>query len=345
MKKITTAFVLFSTLISFGADLTIPADDNRIQYTDCVNAVPENGTVSFNRLPLQHGRKYHLDNPGARMHFRCNAKDLSIELTYLQRDDPVRFANGTGVFRIDGKGSEEWTFTRADPNNRKVEAVQVKLPADGQMHDYELVMPYAERVSVNSVKCNEETEFKKPTDRPSLKCAFYGDSVTHGATASRIDRCYPFRIGEIKGWQIINLGLGGIAFNPSAAKQLAEIPMDKLIIALGVNDWQGGRKPEDVGNKAAALIGDFRKAQPDIPITVITPLWVPSSWKPEKAAYDLALYREAIANAVKNGAWKKISIIDGDALIDHDPALFDKVAVHPNDKGFEQMAARIAEQL
>ena len=264
MKKMLITLLFLVSLISSAAELTIPASDNRIEYTDCVNAIPENGTVSFNRLPLQHGRKYNLDNPGARMRFRCDAKELSVELTYLQRDDPVRFANGTGVFLIDGKGREEWTFTRADPKNRKVEIVKVELPADGKMHDYELVMPYAERVSANSLKCNEETEFNKPTPRPELRCAFYGDSVTHGATASRIDRCYPFRVGKIKGWQIINLGLGGISWKADAAEKLVQIPMDRLIIALGVNDWQGGRKPEDVGKKVTAVISEFRKAKPDI---------------------------------------------------------------------------------
>jgi len=78
---------------------------------------------------------------------------------------------------------------------------------------------------------------------------------------------------------------------------------------------------------------------------VITPLWVPPTWKPEKAKYDLALYREAITQAVKDGAVKNVRVIDGDQLIDHNPDLFDSVAVHPNDKGFAQMAARLAKQL
>lgn len=38
----------------------------------------------------------------------------------------------------------------------------------------------------------------------------------------------------------------------------------------------------------------------------------------------------------------RLALVDGPDLIDHDVALFDKVAVHPNDAGFAQMAERLA---
>ncbi len=346
MKRIFVMLLIFSTAVLAGAGtVTVPASDTRLEYSDCAVKKTVGTAVVFERTPLKHGRKYEFDNPGARVRFCCNASELSVELTYERRDDPVRAQNGTGVFLVDGAGREEWTFHRADRKNRKPEMVRVLLPADGTLHTYELVMPYADRVGVKAVICNAETVFEKPVARPAHRCAFFGDSVTHGFTSSRVDRSYPYRIGRIKKWEVVNLGIGGIAMKSSYADQLAAIPMDQLVIALGVNNWQGGSKPEDVRKNTEALLGRFRALKPDIPVVVMTPLWVPPTWKPKKAVYDLARYRQAIAQAVKNGGLKNITVVDGDQLIDHDPALFDRIAVHPNDKGFEQMAVRLAQHL
>jgi hypothetical protein len=44
-------------------------------------------------------------------------------------------------------------------------------------------------------------------------------------------------------------------------------------------------------------------------------------------------------------ARKDPHLIEGLDLIDHDPKLFDAVAVHPNDQGFAQMGERLAKQM
>ena len=62
---------------------------------------------------------------------------------------------------------------------------------------------------------------------------------------------------------------------------------------------------------------------------------MPPAWVPPQATHPLDAYRAAA------GA----DAIDGAALIDHDPALFDRIAVHPGDAGFAQMAGRLAGRL
>ena len=220
----------------------IPAGDARLEYSSYVRKNVSGEGVGFDRV-LPHGRNYQLDNPGVRLRFRCDAKDLQVELGYLERNNPVRARNGVGVFRIDGAGREEWRFDRPAPAGREPEIVTVKLPADGGFHDYELILPYGDRVEVRAVLTDPAARFERPAARPAKRVVFYGDSVTHGFTASRIDRTYPFLVGEKLGVEAVNLGLGGIGLNPVAAKQLAELPMDLLVVAIGVNDWQGdGRR-------------------------------------------------------------------------------------------------------
>lgn len=320
----------------------IPAGDARLEYSSYVRKNVSGEVVGFDRV-LPHGRNYQLDNPGVRLRFRCDAKDLQVELGYLERNNPVRARNGVGVFRIDGAGREEWRFDRPAPAGREPEIVTVKLPADGGFHDYELILPYGDRVEVRAVLTDPAARFERPAARPAKRVVFYGDSVTHGFTASRIDRTYPFLVGEKLGVEAVNLGLGGIGLNPVAAKQLAELPMDLLVVAIGVNDWQGGRPPEEYAKRATQFAERIHARRPDLPLVWITPLWVPPSWKPEKAKYDLPLYGEAAARALRE--LPGVRVVDGSALIDHDPALFDRVAVHPNDRGFAMMAERLSRQL
>ena len=89
---------------------------------------------------------------------------------------------------------------------------------------------------------------------------------------------------------------------------------------------------------------DLRAARPLATIVVLTPLWVPPVWAPASARYPLEDYR-AVARAVvgeKSATGDtRMRVIEGPALIDHDAAGFDEVAVHPNDAGFAQMADRL----
>jgi lysophospholipase L1-like esterase len=346
MKTATLLFGIFLATCSASAKtLVLPATDARFEWSDTVAQETSGGLVWPNRNVLLNGGKYRTDSPGARFRFRCGATTLSVDLAYGERNAPARAQNGTGVFLVDGVGHEAWRFQRTDPRHREPEAVTVTLPADGRMHDYELVMPYAERVGVSRVTCNTGATFEKLTPRPAFRCAFFGDSVTHGFTASQIDRTYPYRIGTLKNWQALNLGFGGIGTSPRIAEDLARIEMDLLVVALGVNDWQGGTPPETTQANMRTLLDAFRRGKPDVPVVVVTPLWVPPAWAPAKACHALDVYRAAIAQAVAESGDPKTALIAGDRLIDHSPALFDKVAVHPNDDGFVQMAGRLARQL
>lgn len=346
MKNSILLLGAFLTFCSAEAEpLSLPASDARFAWSDCVGTEVAGTGVWFTRAVLRHGGKYVVDSPCGRFRFRCNAAELSVELLYGERNAPVRAHNSVGVFLIDGEGREAWCFHRANIQNREPESVMVHLPADGRMHDYELVMPYAERAGVCRVVCNVGTAFQNPSPRPVFRCAFFGDSVTHGFTASRIDRCYPYRVGILKNWQVLNVGLGGIGISPRIAADLSNVDMDRLIVALGVNDWQGGTDPERSKANMLELLRTFRRAKPDVPVTVVTPLWVPPSWKPAKARFELDAYRKAIVQAVAACGDMRIAVVAGDTLIDHDPALFDKVAVHPNDRGFAQMAERLANAL
>ncbi len=322
----------------------IPAADSRIVYSDYQNLVRNGLRIGFTRLPADE-KKYHLDSPGARMRFRTNSSRLSVDLLYRERVNPQRMQNGVGVYRIDGKSGEKWTFERSRRDGCKNEPVTVRLPADGQWHDYELILPYGDIVEIHALHASPDADFEEPEARPSEKMVFFGDSIVHGFSASRIDRTFPFLTGELLDCEVVNLGIAGIGLNPGAAKILGGMKMDRLVVSIGANDWREGMLPGKFRTNLEKFIHDFRMFQKETPVIFLTPAWISPKFKAPAARHPLDEFREAIRTAVAESGDPFLRAIDGERLMDHDPALYEADHLHPRDAGIEQMAERLAEQL
>lgn len=326
------------------AELVIPAADPRFSYTDYQNLLQNGQRIGFSRT-IPNDKKYNLDSPGARMRFRCNAETIVIGLLYKERFNPQRSQNSAGTWFIDGKSSDRWNFERSKRDGRKNESVSVRLPADGKMHTYELILPYGDIVEIHSAAVDSSAVFEKPEPRPPVRCVFYGDSITQGFCASRIDRTFPFLTGELLDYEVINMGIAGIGLNPGTAKVLGGIGMDRLIVEIGANDWKEGMLPEEFRKNVEKFLHDFRSFQPETPVWWITPPWISPKWKVKTMRYELDIYREIIHREIEKRNDPHLHVIDGLGLIDHDIRFYDRVPVHPVDSGYEQMAERLAEQL
>lgn len=333
----------------------VPADDKRLEYSDYANiefiANPDKPNRAIARMsrPLNSPWKgYNWDNPGARLRFRTNAKDVTARLIFSDKHISNSARNANGVYRIDGKSSPDWTLRSRDrKTKREVENLDLRLPVpkDGAFHDYEIIMPYGDAIDVAGVSVSDGAEFQTPTPRPKRRCAIYGDSVTQGFTASSVDQTYAFRLAELKKHQLVNLGIGGRSSRASDGNVVGKIPCDQLVVLMGVNDWQGGKPLDTYKKNMSEFIVNFRKHQKDTPICFVTPLWVPPAWRPKRVTNPLEAYRQVLRDVVKNAADPNITLVEGPELIDHDPKLFDRVAVHPNDAGFNMMAQRLAKHL
>ena len=173
----------------------------------------------------------------------------------------------------------------------------------------------------------------------------YGDSITHGFTASAVDKSYTFLVAQKNHWQLVNLGLGGRASNVSDAKVVVSQKPDVISVLMGTNDWQGGGSLDRYRTNMMGFLDTIRTAQPTVPIYFITSLWVPPSWNPKGQVADLESYRKVAREIVAALKDPNLHLVEGPELIDHDAALFDAVAVHPNDKGFAQMGERLAARM
>ncbi len=355
MKKASKALALSSLTFAFaalgGEQAFIPADDARLSYSDYARLSfvesPEGGTAKaarFDRILEMPGKGYRWDNPGARLRFRTDAPELTVRLHYSDKHISTSARNPIGVYSIDGRREDSWTFkTLAAGTQRKPEGVDVSIKSPGPgAHDYEVILPYGDSVDVLGVAAPKDARFETPAPRPKTRCVVYGDSITHGFTASKVTGAYAFRLAEIKGWQLIDMGLGGRASTPSDAEVLASLSPDRLVVLMGANDWQSGVPVERYKGNMAQFIKSFKAARPGVPVYFMTPIWVHESWKPKGALKPLDDYRQALREAVAEAGDPSIQVVEGPELIDHEQSLFDSVAVHPNDAGFAMMAERLA---
>jgi len=319
----------------------VAANDPRIQLSDGLHQMSgEDGAVYFDRVIDGPGRGFRWDAPGARVRWRTNSPEVVVRLRYSSRHIGSS-RNSVGVFRIDGRSKPTWRFTRPAPGDVQLD-LPMPVPADGALHDYELILPYADSIDILGVEVQAGAGWEAPKPRPETRYLAFGDSVTHGFTASVVTGSYAFLTAEYLNWELVNLGIGGRGTNASDGAFLGGIDAAVISILIGVNDWQGGAGLEWFRGNYDRLLAGLRERHPDVPVFVVTPLWVPPSWQPASVKHPLEAYREQIRQSVAALEDPLITVIEGPSLIDHDPKLFDPIAVHPNDDGFKQMAQRLS---
>jgi lysophospholipase L1-like esterase len=340
--------VLLCTTVVTGAPMDgpgqVPGTSEHIAITDCVKVIrdTETGVARVDRV-LHNARGYGWDAPGARIRFRTDSASIEVHVVFSAKHiGPAR--NSVGFYRIDGQANDGWRFSRPKgstlPGEDALDLV-LPVPAGGGFHDYELILPYGDSVDLKGVTVTPTARWETPAARPKTRWVAFGDSVTHGFTSSAVVHSYPFQVGEMMDWEVINAGIGGRGCMASDGALLAEMNADVFSIMIGVNNWQGGTELDVFRTNMNGLLKGLIAGRPNAQIYVITPLWVADSWKPGKARYPLEDYRKVIREVVGQWGAANVRVIEGPSLIDHDPALFDKVSVHPNDAGFAQMAERL----
>ena len=337
-----------------GAHRMVAPDDAGIAYSDYVHLEfvpspvgPSAKLARFDRVLDIPAKGYRWDNPGARIRFRTDATGVKALLYFNELHISTSARNSNGCYLIDGAIQPGWTFrTKAVQVRREPESVAVTMTAGAAgFHDYELILPYGDSVDFQGVEVNADARFEAPPARTAARYVAYGDSITHGFTASAVDKSFAFLVAQKHHWQLVNLGLGGRASNVSDAKVVVSQKPDVISVLMGVNDWQGGGPLERYRSNMMGFFDAIRAAQPEVPVYFITSLWVPPSWNPKGQVADLESYRKVAREIVAARKDPKLHLVEGPELIDHDAALFDATPVHPNDKGFAQMGERLAARM
>lgn len=334
------------------AAVWVGADDPRIAYSDYVRlqivAGPENSAQKaalFDRLLDMPGKGYRWDSPGSRVRFRTNATAVSATFASTGLHISTSARNGEMLCYIDGRRAAVFgapAATSADGVRSAAVRTELPRPDHSGWHDYELILPYGDSVAFEGLHVDAAARFETVTPRPAVRYVAYGDSVTHGFSASDVGRTYPFLVAQEKNWELLNLGVGGRCSTGTDGNIVGALNPNIVTVLIGVNDWQTGVPVARYRANMAEFIDGLRAVQPQVPVYVLTPLWVAESWRPAKRVADLEDYREALRALVRERRDRQLHLIEGPSLIDPLPELFDLVAVHPNDAGFASLAERLA---
>ena len=178
--------------------------------------------------------------------------------------------------------------------------------------------------------------------KPSKKMLMFGDSVTHGFVAMRVNNTYAMRISEMLDAEARNKGIGGEVFFPALAQcaDEADFAPDYITIAYGSNDW-GKKTPEQFKADVRAFYGAISKQYPNAKIFAITPIWRADEEieRPFGPFSDLEHYIRECVQDIEN-----VHVITGYNLVPHDEKLYFD-GLHPTDEGFGYYAENLYREM
>lgn len=214
---------------------------------------------------------------------------------------------------IDMEGNVSWNL----PEGKK--KVTIYLPSDATI----LVRNF-----------DIDGEFK-PVPK-NEKVLWLGDSITQGYGPLRSYQTYVSVANRILNYDILNQGIGGYIYDKKSLMKMEGYDPDKIIVALGTNQFGDEKAYEMVKEYYETLIDIYGE---EIPILCITPLWRGDT---EDGIPTLIKFCENIREIV--GKYKNIKVVDGFKMVPHlEEYYLDNL--HPNALGTEVYGRNLVEEI
>ena len=214
---------------------------------------------------------------------------------------------------IDMEGSISWDMPEGEKN------VTIYLPSDATM----LVRNFEIDSTYESIPKNE-------------KVLWLGDSITQGYGPLRSYQTYVSVANRVLNYDILNQGIGGYVYDKNSLMKMEGYNPDKIIVALGTNQYGDENGPQVVSEYYETLIGIYGE---DIPILVITPLWRGDNLE---GVPTLEKFCATIREIV--GKYKNIKVVDGFKMVPHlEEYYLDNL--HPNGLGTEVYGRNLVEEI
>ncbi len=317
-----------------------------------INGLPwysENGGELF-RLPGKLKDTYRppvwelAQNPsGGRIRFRTNSSVVAIRLEY---PGPPEGANmhafgQTGVdLYADGVYRDTAIAGLDAKPGKTIEHTYFK---DQPRLDREIILylPLYIGVKVLGVGLDADAYLQPPKPfAASAPVVYYGTSITQGGCASRPGMSYQAILGRMLNLDFVNLGFSGNGKGePELARAVASINASTFVLDFAQNN----PTVESLAQVYAPFLEVIRKAHPETPVLVITPIYAAhESWGRDARLEDMReLIRQVAARRIAAGD-HHLEIVEGTDLLG--PSRGDGLVdgVHPNDLGFQWMAEGLA---
>ena len=173
----------------------------------------------------------------------------------------------------------------------------------------------------------------------------FGDSITHGSSATRPSLTYISRLARMLDAKVHNFGIGGERFEAWKVVAGSCPKADLVTVAYGTNDF--GHKAATMAMFQENMPIFFRKlAQqyPETPVFVLLPLWrLNEDTEPKNDIPTLQTVRDMITEEI--GQYPNMTAIDCQDFIPHQQKLFADARLHPNNDGMEFYAKAVYEAI
>lgn len=214
---------------------------------------------------------------------------------------------------IDMAGSISWDMPEGEKN------VTIYLPSDATI----LIRNFEIDSTYESIQKNE-------------KVLWLGDSITQGYGPLRSYQTYVSVANRVLNYDILNQGIGGYVYDKNSLMKMEGYNPDKIIVALGTNQYGDENGPQVVSEYYETLVGIYGE---DIPILVITPLWRGDNLE---GVPTLEKFCATIREIV--GKYKNIKVVDGFKMVPHlEEYYLDNL--HPNGLGTEVYGRNLVEEI
>lgn len=184
-------------------------------------------------------------------------------------------------------------------------------------------------------------------EKPALRWAAYGSSITHGFSPVTRMQCYVAQTARRLGVDVINLGLSGSCMcEPAAVEYLASRhDWDFITCEVGVN-MRAHYEPDVFAARVRHLAAALLDKHPGKPVVLISPFTSSADFasEPDTAARRTAGYRAALELIASDFAGRGLHLLDGRDIL---PGLAGLTCdlVHPSTEGHTIMAENLATRL
>ena len=295
---------------------------------DEVLELPEMADIKRHKLGLRA--------VGARLRFRTDSRHLNVKLHIQPSFDVGMSLWATQAAYVYAGENGKERFVGLVAGAKYEDAVFEKTLNKGEgMEDVTVYLPRNVHVEQMEIGFDDEATVAPPTPyRYEKPIVFYGSSITEGGCATIPTNAYTAKVARHLDADHINLGFSGHARGELCMADY----INTLDMSVFVLDYD--HNAPDVDHLAATHEPFFlrvREAHPDLPILLLT--------SPNDALKDIparvAVVRRTYENAIARGD-KNVYFISGrDFFGENDRAHCTMDGTHPNDLGFDRMAALV----
>lgn len=202
-------------------------------------------------------------------------------------------------------------------------------------------LPYIMAVAVANLETDGSLE-PAPT-RPLLLAL--GDSITQGFVSGTPGGTWPVRLARQLDFTLLNQGVAGHVFDEGSLcgmRRVREAAPELIVVAYGTNDWSRFRSADRIKASAHDYLKRLKKTFPKARIYVLSPLWRADAKIASASGRPLGW----MAVMLRTECHKLgLHFVDGQSLVDSDPAVFGDLRLHPNATGARQVADRLCDRI